>query len=145
VNSYTKVLEQLKADIQQTQLKATLSVTKEATLLYWRTGKILSEMVLKNEWGSKTLERLSRDLIRSFPDVKGFSLRNLHYMRKFAESYPDVNYAAAAAQIPWGHTMILLDKVIPIGGGYLLGKVTTIACPVPIFLSCSTFASFMSS
>jgi predicted nuclease of restriction endonuclease-like (RecB) superfamily len=57
------------------------------------------------------LECLSRDLIRSFPDVKGFSLRNLHYMRKFAESYPDVNYAAAAAQIPWGHTMILLDKV----------------------------------
>lgn len=109
--SYARVFEQLKSDIQQTQLKAALSITKEATLLYWRTGKILSEMISENRWGSKTLEKLSRDLIRSFPDVKGFSLRNLQYMRKFAESYPEANYAAAAAQIPWGHNMVLLDKL----------------------------------
>ena len=57
------------------------------------------------------MERLSRDLKDDFPDISGFSVRNLQYMREFAESYPDANYAAAAAQIPWGHNMLLLDKI----------------------------------
>jgi len=69
-DSYANVFEQLKTDIQQTQLKAALSITKEVTLLYWRTGKVLSEMVLSGGWGAKTLERLSRDLVRAFPDAK---------------------------------------------------------------------------
>lgn len=108
---YTKLFEQLKADIKQTQLRAALSVTKELILLYWRTGKVLSERVYNEGWGAKTMERLARDLKKEFPDVSGFSLRNLKYMRQFAESFPDANWAAAAAQIPWGHNMLLLDKV----------------------------------
>lgn len=110
-NSYTKLFEQLKLDIKQTQLRAALSVTKELIMLYWRTGQVLYEKVNNEEWGSKTMERLARDLKNEFPDVSGFSLRNLKYMRQFAESYPEANWAAAAAQIPWGHNMLLLDKV----------------------------------
>jgi hypothetical protein len=52
-NNYTGVLEQLKADIQQTQLRAALSVTKELILFYWRTGKLLSEMISNQGWGFK--------------------------------------------------------------------------------------------
>lgn len=103
LKSYGNFLQQLKDDIQQTQLKAALSVTKELTLLYWRTGKMLLEKVDKEGWGAKTLERLARDLKDEFPNVSGFSLRNLQYMRKFAVSYSNDNYAADAAQIPWGH------------------------------------------
>lgn len=108
---YAKLFEQLKVDIKQTQLRAALSVTKELILLYWRTGKALSEKVNNEGWGAKTMERLARDLKAEFPDVSGFSLRNLKYMRQFAESFPEPNWAAAAAQIPWGHNMLLLDKV----------------------------------
>jgi hypothetical protein len=68
--SYSKVLEQLKTDIQQTQLKAALSVTKELTMLYWRTGKTLSQWSSEEKWGAKTLERLANDLMEEFPDVK---------------------------------------------------------------------------
>ncbi len=57
------------------------------------------------------MERLARDLKKEFPDVAGFSLRNLKYMRQFAESFPEANWAAAAAQIPWGHNMLLLDRL----------------------------------
>ncbi len=99
-NSYTKLFEQLKLDIKQTQLRAALSVTKELIMLYWRTGKILSEKVHYEGWGSQTMERLTRDLKNEFPDVSGFSLRNLKYMRQFAESYPEANWAAAAAKYP---------------------------------------------
>lgn len=108
---YAKLLEQIKTDIRQTQLRSALSITKELTMLYWRIGKILIEKTREEGWGAKPLERLSRDLKSDFPDITGFSVRNLQYMRKFSEDYLDANYAAAAAQIPWGHNMLLLDKV----------------------------------
>jgi predicted nuclease of restriction endonuclease-like (RecB) superfamily len=109
---YEKLLEQLKKDIQQTQLQAALAVTKELIMLYWRIGKMLSEKITNEKWGTKPIERLAKDLQSSFPDISGFSVRNLQYMRKLAESYQEANYAAAAAQIPWGHNMVILDKII---------------------------------
>ena len=72
---------------------------------------MISEKVNKEGWGSKTLERLARDIKEEFPSLSGFSMRNLKYMRQFAESFPEDNWAAAAAQIPWGHNMIILDKI----------------------------------
>lgn len=111
LKKYVDVFEQLKSDILQSQLRASLSVTKELTLLYWRTGKMLSYLVASEDRGAKTLERLSRDLKNEFPDVSGFSPRNLWYMKKFAISYPDELTAAAAAVIPWGHNMLMLDKI----------------------------------
>ena len=86
-------------------------MTREVVLFYWRTGKLLSEMISQEGWGAKTLQKLSRDLIKAFPDVKGFSLRNLQYMREFAENYPEENCATAVAQLPWGHNLILLRKL----------------------------------
>lgn len=109
--SYAQVFELLKSDIRQAQLKAALSVTRELTLLYWRTGKMLSEKVNNEGWGAKTLERLAKDIKEEFPGLSGFSMRNLKYMRQFADSFPEDNWAAAAAQIPWGHNMVILDKI----------------------------------
>jgi predicted nuclease of restriction endonuclease-like (RecB) superfamily len=108
---YAQFLEHIKTDVLQTQLKAALAITQELTLLYWRIGKSLSEKTQSEGWGAKVVEELARDIRSAFPDVAGFSLRNLQYMRTFAEAYPDANCAAAAAQIPWGHTMVLLDKL----------------------------------
>jgi len=111
IENYTKLLEQIKNDIQQSQLRAALAVNKELILLYWRIGKELTEKIDREGWGSKIIDTLAKDLSRSFPNLSGFSARNMVYMRKFAETYPDINYAAAAAQIPWGHNMVIMDKV----------------------------------
>lgn len=111
VENYVQVLENIKDDIQQSQLRAALSVNKELILLYWRIGKTLTEKINIERWGSKSIATLANDLSRLFPNITGFSARNLLYMRKFAEIYPDPNYAAAAAQIPWGHNMVLMDKL----------------------------------
>src|SRR3990172_8671438 len=108
---YAEVLEQLKKDIQQTQLRAALAVTKELTLLYWRIGTLLSKKIINDKWGTKPIDRLANDLQSSFQDISGFSVRNLQYMRKFAESYQDANCAAVAAQLPWGHNMVILDRI----------------------------------
>jgi len=110
-NSYAKLLEHIKKDIQESQLRAAMSITKELTALYWRIGKMLSEKVAVEGWGAKTIEKIAKDLISSFPGVEGFSFRNLKYMRQFAESYRDENWATAVAQIPWGHNIALMEKL----------------------------------
>ena len=110
-SNYITFLNEVKADIQQTQLRAALSVTQELTKLYWRIGKRLSERASEEGWGAKTVERLATDICSSFPSVSGFSFRNLKYMRQFAESYPNSNWATAVAQIPWGHNIILMQKI----------------------------------
>jgi len=109
--NYTEFLEHVKKDILQTQLRAAQSVTTELTLLYWRTGKGLSEKITTEKWGSKVVDKFAHDLGNAFPGIAGFSLRNLRYMRKFTEAYPDINFAAAAAKLPWGHNMVLLDSI----------------------------------
>ncbi|MFI5343766.1 MAG: DUF1016 N-terminal domain-containing protein [Chlamydiales bacterium] len=100
-----------KRDIQASQLRATMSITKELTALYWRIGKMLSEKTSLEGWGAKTIEKVAKDLESSFPGVAGFSFRNLKYMRQFAECYQDENWATAVAQIPWGHNIALMEKL----------------------------------
>lgn len=111
VKEYVKFLEHIKTDILQTQLKAASSVTEELTLLYWRIGKSLSEKMEAEGWGAKVVESLARDLERLFPGMAGFSLRNLRYMRRFAETYKSENVATAVATLPWGHNIAILEKL----------------------------------
>ena len=111
VEDYGQFLDQIKKDIQQSQIKAAIAVNQELILLYWRIGKGLTEKIDNEGWGSKIITTLASDLARLFPDLSGFSSRNLNYMRKFAESYPDSNCATAVAQIPWGHNLVILEKV----------------------------------
>ena len=108
---YGQFLDHIKKDIQQSQIKAAIAVNQELILLYWRIGKSLIEKIDHEGWGTKIITTLAHDISRSFPDLTGFSVRNLNYMRRFAESYPDLNCAAAAAQIPWGHNMVIMDKL----------------------------------
>lgn len=108
---YSHLLEQLKSDIQKTQLSAALSVTKELVNLYWRIGMKLSTKILESGWGTKVIERLSKDICDSFPDISGFSYRNFYFMKQFAESYPEGISETAVSQIPWGHNIALLQKI----------------------------------
>ena len=65
-------------------------------------------------WGNKFIENLSRDLRLEYPDAKGYSVRNLKYMAKFAETYPDKEFVQqVVAQIPWGHNVVIMDKALP--------------------------------
>ena len=108
---YAHFLSDIKEDIRQSQLKAAINVNEELTHLYWRIGKALDDKIYREDWGSKIIDTLSYDLTKSFVDNKGFSIRNLKYMRKFAQTYPDLNCATAVAQIPWGHNIALMEKI----------------------------------
>ncbi len=110
--NYTAFLRSLKERIRQAQIKAALAVNKELTLLYWQIGREILTRQQQEGWGTKIVDQLAKDLKREFPDIKGFSSRNLKYMRAFAEAYPDEQIVQQlAAQIPWFHNCVLLDKV----------------------------------
>src|SRR5262249_13787908 len=108
---YAQWLEWLKARIRTIQAKATLVVNRELILLYWQIGREILQRQAEQGWGAKVINRLSRDLLREFPEMKGFSPRNLKYMRAFAEAWPEPFVHLAAAQIPWFHNCIILEKL----------------------------------
>ncbi|HBY20078.1 MAG: hypothetical protein A2Y24_07490 [Clostridiales bacterium GWE2_32_10] len=109
IAEYKNLLNEIKTQISVSKYNALKSVNREMIILYYNIGK----MILSNiEWGNKFIDKLAKDLKSDFPGVKGFSVRNLKYMRKFAEEYTDFEFVQqVVAQIPWGHNIILMDKV----------------------------------
>lgn len=112
ISAYIPFFEQIKHQIRESQLRAALSVNGELVKLYWSLGKSIIEKQEVEGWGTKVIERLAKDLGTEFPGMSGFSPRNLKYMRKFAEVYPDFQLVQAVlAQIPWWHNILLLEKL----------------------------------
>ena len=109
---YADWLAELKTRIHNAQQRATLAVNRELVLLYWQIGQDILARQARQGWGAKVIERLAQDLRAAFPDMKGFSPRNLKYMRAFAEAWPDAEFVQAVlAQLPWYHHLALLDKL----------------------------------
>ena len=104
---------------------------KEMLFVYWQIGQTILAQQQKAGWGAKIIDRLSVDLKTEFPDFKGLSVRNLKYMRTFAEAYPQFGIVqeplaplakntgtgnnpivqGTLAQLTWYHHITLLDKV----------------------------------
>jgi predicted nuclease of restriction endonuclease-like (RecB) superfamily len=99
-DSYAQFLADLKSRIQTAQIRASLAVNRELVLLYWQIGRDILDRQRRESWGAKVIDRLAADLKRAFPEMKGFSPRNLKYMRAFAEAWPEEPFVQAVlAQI----------------------------------------------
>jgi predicted nuclease of restriction endonuclease-like (RecB) superfamily len=111
IDGYTGWLTELKQRIQSAQQRASLSVNRELILLYWQIGRDILERQKAQGWGAKVIDQLAHDLTAAFPDMKGFSRRNLLYMRSFAEQWSELEFVQqAVAQIPWGHNILIITK-----------------------------------
>ncbi len=91
-DTYPALLQELKQRIRESQLRASVSVNREMVLLYWRIGRDILVRQEREHWGAKVIDRLAADLKKAFPEMKGFSPRNLKYMRAFSESWPDEEF-----------------------------------------------------
>ena len=110
--NYGDFLESLKQRVRLSQVRAAIAVNQELIMLYWHIGQEISSNVNKKKWRSKVIDRLSKDLKQEFPDMSGFSFRNLQYMRTFAVAYSDESIVQwVVARLPWGHNTSLLDKL----------------------------------
>ena len=126
--------------ITRSKLSAAMHVNTDMLSLYWHIGKSILEKQKQQGWGKLVIDQLSADLTKRFPDDRGYSIRNLHYMRRFADAYPnfpilqvplaelkrvpilqvplaelikaDKDYAEIAlTQVTWYHHISLLSKV----------------------------------
>ncbi len=109
---YRDLVRTLRQKIRLARQNAVRSVNNELIVLYWEIGRSILKKQENAGWGAKIIDNLSHDLTKSFPGMKGLSPRNLKYMRKFAQIYPDVEIVQqVAAQIPWFHNCVLIDKI----------------------------------
>lgn len=109
---YDNFLWQLKERIRNAQIRAALSVNRELIILYWQIGQDILNRQQQQGWGAKVIDNLAADLRKAFPEMKGFSSRNLKYMRSFGEAYQNFEFVQqVVAQIPWGHNIRILDIV----------------------------------
>jgi len=110
--TYAETLKALQERIRTAQIKASLSINEKLLELYWDIGKTIVEKQKEEGWGSKVIDRMSKDLKAAFPRMTGLSSRNMLYMKQFAESYPDFAITQqVVAKIPWGHNVILMDRI----------------------------------
>ena len=106
---YLATIEQVKQEIKSAQYRAVMHVNTDLIILYHSIGCLINE---HKSWGNKFIENLARDIKIDFPGITGYSVRNLKYMAKFAAAYPDTEFVQqVVAQIPWGHNVVLLDKL----------------------------------
>jgi predicted nuclease of restriction endonuclease-like (RecB) superfamily len=136
---YIKWFSDIKSKIQQRQIKAAIKVNTELLDLYWDLGQTIVEKQSHAKWGDGIISRLSKDLMREFPEMKGFSKRNLETIRKWYLFYNQEDIIAqqlvaqlknnepdkdvklskgqllksikhAITQIPWGHNIVIITK-----------------------------------
>lgn len=108
-DEYMDVLERAKREIAESRQRAVTSTNAELVFLYWRIGTLVNE---RSEWGNGFVESLSKDIRAAFPGLKGFSVRSLKYMAKFAREV-NLELCNSCCTIPWGHIAQLLDKTKP--------------------------------
>ncbi len=109
---YADWLSQLKRDIAQARQRAAFAVNAELVRLYARIGHDILQRQGAQGWGAKVIDRLARDLKDAFPDMRGFSTRNLKYMAFFAQHCPKGQFGQQpAAQLPWFHIVTLLTQL----------------------------------
>ncbi|MBD1861211.1 PDDEXK nuclease domain-containing protein [Trichocoleus desertorum] len=109
---YSDFLNALKERIRHSQIQAALAVNQELISLYWHIGREILAKEQEQGWGAKVVERLALDLKREFPEMKGFSARNIRYMKSFAEAYSDeAILQRCVAKLPWRHNIALLEKL----------------------------------
>ena len=109
---YLALLSNLKARISSAQVRAAVAVNTELVVLYWQVGTALNGQVQAAGWGAKILDQLARDLKLAFPELGGFSPRNLRYMRQFAAAWPAPEFwQPVVARLSWSHHLILLEKL----------------------------------
>jgi predicted nuclease of restriction endonuclease-like (RecB) superfamily len=107
---YRELLDSIKQTIAAGRLRAARVVNTVLVETYWQIGQDIITRQQEQGWGARVIERLSADLRAASPGARGLSVRNLRYMTSLASRWPTGIVQQPAAQLPWGHIMVLLDS-----------------------------------
>jgi predicted nuclease of restriction endonuclease-like (RecB) superfamily len=111
--TYQSFLREIKTLVLQSRIRVARSVTHELIALYWEFGRQIVEKQEAVGWGKAVVEKLAADLQVEFPDIKGFSPRNLWFIKQFYETYSDSSefLKQLVSEIPWGHNILIMQRV----------------------------------
>lgn len=111
LNGYGNLLGEVKQRIQSAQYEALRAVNKGLISLYWDIGRMIVERQRDEKWGRAVVEQLAHDLQAAFPGIRGFSARNIWYMREFYSTYiGNEKLQPLVAEIGWSHNLIIFQK-----------------------------------
>lgn len=100
--SYFSFIDDIKNEIRNQRIKIVLNANSSLICLYWKIGKSILQKQEEEGWRAKVIDCMAKDIGDAFPDMSGFSLRNIKYMRKFAKCWLDYEIVPQVeAQIPW--------------------------------------------
>ena len=109
---YAEMLDNIKQLVAEGRRQVMWTANVQMSMMYYQIGTEILKRQSTEGWGAKVVDRLSADLKHSFPEMQGFSPRNLKYMRRFAELWPDAQIVQrCVAQLPWRHNICLMEKV----------------------------------
>ena len=128
ISEFNQWIEDLKQKIHSARRKVALSINSQLLELYWELGKEIVAKQNKSNWGSNFIENIATELKHEFPEIKGFSRRNLYAVKQwylfYSEKFEFV--PQLVAQIPWGHNRLIITKIKDItfyrGNGKWPGK-----------------------
>ncbi len=104
-----QLIRAIKDKIRIAQYKTVIHANSQLIELYWQIGHILNEHTF---YGNSFVQRLAAEIAHDFPGLKGFSQRNLHYMKKFAAEITDSEILqTVSAKLTWSHNIALLERV----------------------------------
>ena len=108
-DEFKNIVNSIKCEIKSTQINTIQQVNKHLIMMYFRIGKILDE---NSKYGNSFLNNIAKAVKVEYPNIKGFSNRNLKYMKKFYIEYKDdKKVQQLVAQLPWGHNILLIEKI----------------------------------
>jgi len=113
-SDYKQFIQELKSKIQTSQIKASIKVNEELLKLYWQIAQMIVAKQKEASWGDNIIEKISRDLKIEFPDMKGFSVTNIKYMRNWYLYWTNQNRPQVVDEIfkiPWGHNREIITKI----------------------------------
>jgi predicted nuclease of restriction endonuclease-like (RecB) superfamily len=111
-DEYSTLLDSIKAHVRAARLRAVVAVNSELVVLYWHVGTEILKRQGEQGWGAKVVNRLSADLFRAFPDMRGFSPRNLNYMLAFARTWSGESILQVLlAKLTWYQNITLLERL----------------------------------
>jgi predicted nuclease of restriction endonuclease-like (RecB) superfamily len=84
---YRQFIEELKSRVLSARICAARAITHEAIFLYWDIGQAIVRKQQQLGWGDSVVEDVAADLRAAFPNLTGFSARNVWDMRRLFLTY----------------------------------------------------------
>jgi len=111
-DGYSDMRDAIITKITDSRIRFAVQANSGMIELYWEIGNEILRRQQSGGWGAKVIDRLSKDLKDTFPEMNGFSPRNLGNMKKFAAGWSDHSILQqVVAKIPWRSNIILMDKL----------------------------------